>query len=119
MSKLEENSADLLERLNHMIDAAFSEGAEHAPDIVNGVLFTASVSYILQALFCLLVIAAAGAWWLQAYRSNWYDEEFAFFASVVIALFATGGLLASIYSLAKVHFAPKVYLLEYAAALIS
>ena len=126
MSDLNEQAAGLANKLNTMIDYAFTQGAEHMPDVVNSLIAYKTITHSISLVFGLgfLIVSI----WLLKMAFIESKREFlaqrglivcgggiigaiGFFSSCVI-------VYSDIASLLMLKIAPKVYLIEYAAALI-
>ena len=118
MSGIESESAELVGKLNQIIDVAFSGVTEHIPDVLSqilllGILSNGIVAFVSFGIICGII----GAVYL-AYKHEFHDMDLLWVVSIIFGLSSLCVFSASAYQIAKVIFAPKVYLLEYAAGLL-
>lgn len=111
--------SDLLQRAVSGIDAAVGFSQAQIPDVINQLLMWQTVSSILAQVICLALISISIWGAIKAWASNDVD-------TVVVTLIF-GGILTviclAVFSLnfdwLKILIAPKLYLLEYAASIVS
>lgn len=116
-NELNQQTSELVSKINQAIDVAFEQGAQHMPDVISQILLFGA----MKSIFVILPTFGYAFGYTCLLRSRKAPEE----AKIVFGI--SGGCVLIILcavscvlflDLLKIVAAPKLYLLEYAANLV-
>lgn len=126
---MEEIGKDLAKELLATLQGAKSFAIEQAPDVVRQLLVWKYAVAVAQTVSCAMLISLILAWsikWapalIERQKDKYFDTDIVWMPTIIVG--GTGGvilLIGVIHGAAawlQLHFAPKVYLIEYLSRLV-
>lgn len=112
----------LIQKASDGVDSAVAFSQAQIPDVVNQLLLWNAMSSAIICMVCVILIIPCVYWSIKAFGGNVADGDSD--AAFLIVTFSSIVVSVSIFTMVlnfdwlKILIAPKLYLLEYAAALI-